>query len=130
MKYTGLDGKQYSINFAYYQNNSNISRKSKYHLMARELIRDMFPANPIFEEVTVPGTRMHIDFFLPTQYMIVEVHGEQHYKDNSFFYESVADFISAKQRDKSKQEWCEINNLKYIELPYKETIDEWRKRLS
>lgn len=130
MKYIGLDGKQYSINFAQYEINSSISRKSKYHLMARDLLKELFPVNPIFEEVNLPGTRMHIDFFLPTQHMVVEVHGEQHYVDNSFFYSSVSDFIATKRRDRSKQEWCEINNLIYIELPYKESIDEWKRRLS
>lgn len=130
MKYVGLDGKSYTLNFAHYEKNSSVSRKSSYHLAARELISEMFPANRIFEEVTLPGTNLHIDFFLPSQYMIVEVHGEQHYVDNSFFYKSVSDFMAAKRRDNMKKEWCDINNLKYVELPYKESIDEWKQRLS
>lgn len=129
MKYIGLDGKEYKINFAHYEHNSNISRKSQYHLAARKLLKELYPANPVFEEIQVPSTRLRLDFFLPTQHMVVEVHGEQHYTDNSFFYSSVQDFIAARKRDLRKQEWCEMNNLTYIELPYKETIDEWKRRL-
>lgn len=129
MKYLGLDGKKYSINLSEYQNNSNITHKSQYHLKARELLREQFPANPVYEEVPLPGSKLYADFFLPTQNMLVEVHGEQHYSDNSFFYKTYADFIHAKKRDRLKQEWCQINNIQYVELCYKDNIDEWRKRL-
>lgn len=131
MKYTGLDNKQYNINFNQYSCNANRSNKSKYHLAARELLHELFPANPIFEEVLLPGckSKLYADFFIPTQDVIIEVHGEQHYVDNSFFYKSASDFISAKKRDRDKLDWCINNNLRYIELPYKESIDEWRTRL-
>jgi hypothetical protein len=72
---------------------------------------------------------LYADFFIPTQMMLVEVHGEQHYSDNQFFYKTKLDFIKAQQRDRKKIEWCEMNNYKYIELSYKETLDEWREKL-
>lgn len=131
MKCVGLDGKRYSINLAEYQTNTNVSGKSKYHLLARELIRETLPSNPVYEEVLLPGcrTKLYADFFLPTQHLIVEVHGEQHYEDNSFFYSTPLDFAKAKLRDNDKRAWCEANSILYVELPYKESLDEWRKRL-
>lgn len=134
MKLIGLDNKVRSLNLTPYLNNSVVTNKSQYHLKARQLLQELFPANPIYEEVPLPGTTksgkmLCADFFLPTQSMIVEVHGEQHYTDNSFFYASRMEFLQAKKRDSNKQEWCEINKLIYIELPYKESLDEWKRRL-
>jgi len=134
MKLLGLDGKTYSLNLSQYQGSLNSTNKSQYHLKARELIRELYPRNPIYEEILLPGGRsagsmLYADFFIPTQMMLVEVHGEQHYSDNTFFYKTKLDFILAQQRDRKKAEWCEMNSYKYVELSYKETIDEWREKL-
>ena len=39
-------------------------------------------------------------------------------------------FLKAQKKDREKVEWCELNNIKLIELPYNESTDEWTKRLS
>ena len=39
-------------------------------------------------------------------------------------------FIKAQKRDKEKIEWCELNCIKYIELPFNENTEEWTKRIS
>lgn len=62
--------------------------------------------------------------------MCVEVHGEQHYKFVPFYHNNILDFVKAQKRDKSKQEWCKINNISYVSLPYNETLEEWTKRLN
>lgn len=33
------------------------------------------------------------------------------------------------KRDNEKKEWCELNNIQLVELPYNEDINEWRKRI-
>ena len=38
-------------------------------------------------------------------------------------------FLRHKKRDKDKQEWCNINKIEYIELPYNESLQEWKKRI-
>lgn len=131
MKYIGPDNKSYNINFNQYAQNSRNDNKSQYHLYARELIAEIFVNNPVYEEVLLPGCEslLYADFFIPTQNKVIEVHGEQHYTDNSFFYRSYADFLKAKKRDRTKQEWCRINRIDYIELSYKESVDEWRAKL-
>jgi len=37
--------------------------------------------------------------------------------------------MKKKKRDRDKIEWCNINNIKYIELPYNETENQWIERM-
>lgn len=128
MKVVGLDGKYYSLNFGKYATQRGVG--SQYHETAKQLLVEMFPCNIIYEEVVLPGTNsLRADLFIPTQNMVVEVHGEQHYKDSTYFFPSYQDYIHAKRRDNDKKEWCLLNKIRYVELPYKESIDEWKRRL-
>lgn len=133
MKCLGLDGRQYSLNLSQYQSSLTATHnKSSYHVKARELIKAKYTFNPIYEEVLLPGTRserLYADFFLPTQRLLIEVHGEQHYNDIPFFYENHGDFLAAQSRDRKKVEWCDINGFTFVELSYKETEDEWKRKL-
>ena len=55
------------------------------------------------------------DFYLPKQNIIIEVHGEQHYKDSNFFGKT----LQEQQRiDKYKKDFCIKSGYKYIEIPY------------
>jgi hypothetical protein len=113
--------------------NSTIDHKSSYHIAARQLIRSLFPTLQILEEVPISVRKseiLYLDFYLPLKKMCIEVHGEQHYKFVSFYHNSILDFVKAQKRDKYKQEWCEINNISYVSLPYNETLEEWTKRLN
>lgn len=38
-------------------------------------------------------------------------------------------FMKHKKRDLDKQEWCSVNSIQYIELPFNETIEEWKDRI-
>ena len=38
-------------------------------------------------------------------------------------------FLKHRKRDQQKKEWCEKNDIKYVELPYSESEEEWRDRL-
>lgn len=84
---------------------------------------------PILEEVSLPGSRLVADFLIPNYKLMIEVHGEQHYTANSFFYDNPLDFKRAQLRDVKKKEWCELNEIDFIELSYKETLDEWEQRI-
>jgi predicted adenine nucleotide alpha hydrolase (AANH) superfamily ATPase len=79
------------------------------------------------EEVTVHIRKnqiAYLDFFVPLVKLCIEVHGEQHYKFTPFYHTNILAFAKAKKRDQEKKEWCEINNIKYVELPYNKT-EEW-----
>ena len=90
------------------------------------------PTVQVMEEVLVPLTRYekgYFDFYINTLKLVVEVHGQQHYKFNSLFHSSAQDFVNQKKKDRRKQEWCEYNNITYVELPYNEDTDKWKLRI-
>ena len=48
---------------------------------------------------------------------------------NTFYHSSRQDFINQKKRDNDLKEWCEINNMTYVELPFDEGEEQWKKRI-
>ena len=110
-----------------------INNRSSFHLKARELITDTFPTLQILEEVPIPLRRnetLYLDFYLPLKKLCIEVHGEQHYKFVSFYHNNMLSFLKSQRRDIEKEEWCEINNIKYIVLPHYEDDKQWQERLN
>lgn len=131
MKYLGLDGRQYTLTF-----NSTIRGTcSSYHLRARQLLKDMFPFDRIFEEIALPGVKsvkngqLYLDFLIPSKDLAIEVQGEQHSKYTPFFHDNKLDFGRAQFRDNRKREWCEMNNITLIELNFDEDDNEWRCKI-
>ena len=97
-----------------------------------DLLKELFPTVQILEEVLVPITRnerAYFDFYINTLKLAVEVHGQQHYKFNSMFHSSAQDFANQRRKDMRKQDWCEYNNITYVELPYDEKVEEWKTRI-
>lgn len=131
MKVKGLDNREYTLSLIGKESKS-VSNKSKYHILAREVIKRIYPSLKLAEEVHIPGlkTPMYLDFFMPLMKIAVEVQGEQHYKFNSFFHVNKMEFFQAKSRDRMKKSWCELNDISIVELPYNETEEQWEERLS
>lgn len=105
-----------------------VTNKSSYHLTARQMILDIYPTLQLLEEVPIyihRGDTLYLDFYLPLKKICIEVHGEQHYKFIPFYHNTTLNFLKAQKRDREKQEWCEINSIKYIALPYN-SQNEWR----
>lgn len=130
MKCRGLDGREYHIEEKRYKSQGDDLNKSSLHLLARKLIKSIFPFDVLLEEVPLPSTRLFADFLLPLPRLVIEVHGEQHYKFNKLFHKDSTAFAESVFRDKLKIEWCNHNNIKLIELPYNESEDEWRNRIN
>jgi very-short-patch-repair endonuclease len=106
--------------------------RSKLHLTARDLLSRLFPTVQVLEEVPAPITRnekLFFDFYINTLKLVIEVHGVQHYKFNSLFHTSAQDFANQRKRDLRKREWCEYNNITYVELPYNENEEQWKYRI-
>jgi len=89
----------------------------------------MYPTQPVLEEVPIPGLGLFCDFFLPLRNVVIEVHGEQHYKFIPFFHGDRFGFAKSKKRDREKTQWCEMNNLRMAILPFSENDSEWRTRI-
>lgn len=103
--------------------------RSELHLRVRELLRSMYPTQPILEEVPIPGMGLFADFYLPLRKVVVECHGEQHYKFVAHFHKDRRTFMASKNRDQSKIDWCHLNNICIAILPFSETDDEFRARI-
>src|SRR5690606_7155155 len=95
---------------------------------AVELVKELFPNQNIIEEVELPGTKkagliknLYADIFVPSIPILIEVHGEQHYEYSPFFHKSRLDFLKQKKKDRHKIEWCQLNNIIYVELPYNDS---------
>lgn len=131
MKVKGLDNKEYVWSLSGYKPKKDDSRpRSKYHKQGRELLNQLFGLEPILEEVFLPGsTGLYADFYLPRRNMIVETHGEQHYQYSRLFHDDRYDFRDQQNRDKRKAEWCKLNCIRFVVLPYSEDINEWRNRI-
>lgn len=133
MKIRDLNNEQHNWSLSGYVVKANDSRpRSKLHLAARDLLKELFPTVQILEEVLVPITRnerAYFDFYINTLKLVVEVHGQQHYKFNSMFHSSAQDFANQRRKDMRKQDWCEYNNITYVELPYDEKVEEWKTRI-
>ena len=133
MKIIGLDNKEYNWNVTKYKKRKSCS---KLHYRAREVLTAEFPYDIIYEELTLPGTKnerqvrpLFADFFVSSRNFIVEVQGEQHYKFNNFFFDNKMEFYKAQARDRNKKEWCDINNILLVCLPFNETNEQWLKRI-
>ena len=81
------------------------------------------------EDDTLPLQYLSADFWLlhGREYIIIEYHGEQHYKDIPYFYEGrVRNFAVQQHRDRYLRQYCHDNGIRLIEIPYSEfnRIDE------
>jgi hypothetical protein len=126
----GLDNKEYKLILK----SKPRQNASKPHIIARELLKKIFPNEIIYEEILLKGSKrfnkkdLYADFFIKSFMLLIEVHGEQHYK-KGFFHKTKLEFIQAQSNDSRKREWCELNNIIYIELPSKESENEWKERI-
>lgn len=129
MNIRDLDGNLISWHITGNISKDTTIKKSNYHLKARELIKKLFPTMQILEEVPInirKSETLYLDFYIPLTKKCIEVHGEQHYEFTPFYHPNRLSFLKAQKRDKEKKEWCEINGIRYIELPYNQT-EEWEK---
>ena len=127
-----LDGRLQQWSLTGSISHGKLQNKSELHLLARSILKECFPTLQILEEVSIPvrrGEILYLDFYLPLSKKCIEVHGEQHYKFVTFFHIDIMGFAKHKKRDSEKKEWCEINNIKYIELPYNLSSEEWKARI-
>lgn len=126
MNSVGLDGYEYKISLASLTTKSSLNNKSNFHLLARELLKQNYPTLQILEEMPIQirkSETLYMDFFIPLSKKCIEVHGEQHYEFTPFYHRTKLDFFKQQKRDREKREWCHINNIAYIELPYNKQED-------
>lgn len=138
MKFIGFNKKIYNIDLKKYlvKYGEDTKKRSGYHILARNLLLDIYKGYFIYEEVKLPGSRpaakksvLFLDFFIPRVSLGIEVHGKQHYEFSPHFHKDKAGWIDHKYRDSEKQRWCELNSIDLIVLSYADSIDQWREQL-
>lgn len=137
MKAIGFNGREYVWNLSKYDVYDNDTKKrSKHHLRARKLLKEIYHSYRILEEVKLPGSTaphkrsvLYLDFFIPNLRLGIEVHGQQHYEYNPFFYKTKAAFLKAQTRDEDKLKWCELNDIELIVLRHSDNDDDWRSAI-
>lgn len=129
MKIVGLDGKAHKLTLG--DEVRSMRGKSILHVLARGVIKKVFPTMKLCEEVHMPGckTPMYLDFFIPLSKIAIEVQGQQHYKFVGHFHKDKSAFYAGKRRDMDKKTWCGLNDVVLIEFPYNETEEQWEERL-
>lgn len=108
------------------------SNISNLHKSVLSLLLEIYPTIPILQEISIPLRRnetLYLDFYIPLLKKAIEAHGEQHYKFVAHYHSNAMGFIKHKKRDAEKQEWCDLNSIEYIELPFNESKDEWKQRI-
>ncbi len=111
---------------------TDLRPRSDLHKRAREIIKVLFPTSPLKEEVPIPVRPrqiLYFDLYLSLQHLAIEVHGKQHFAFSKFFHKTKQGFIKQKRNDSDKKEWCEINGIKLVILPYNEDDNEWTERI-
>jgi len=113
----------------YEVNLDDIRPRSSLHIRCRELLRQMYPTQPVLEEVPIPGERLFCDFYLPMRKVVIECHGQQHDVFTPHFHKTKAEFRVSQNRDRRKIEWCHMNNIRVAVLPYDETDEQWQTKI-
>jgi hypothetical protein len=117
MKFKTLDGKDRTLkNAKSYIINWDNKSKSKFQFEVKKYLKKYWSGDVVFEEIKVVGTRLSLDFFNATKKVAIEVQGHQHFKYVKFFHGNRVNFLNQIKRDFKKIEFCELNNIKLVEI--------------
>ena len=95
--------------------------RGKFQSKVGVMLAELFKGSHILEEFPCVGDGLHLDFFVPTKRLAVEVQGTQHTKFNKFFHQDKAAFVRQKMNDKRKVLWCELNEIRLVKIAWGES---------
>lgn len=70
----------------------------------------------------ISSSKLRFDFYLPDYNLCIEFDGIQHYKPVDIFG-GEEEFLKTQMRDKIKNQWCELNNIKLIRFNYMQSVE-------
>jgi very-short-patch-repair endonuclease len=97
--------------------------KSKFQKSVKDFLCKYWCNDIVFEELKIVGTRMSFDFYNANKNIAVEVQGEQHTKFVKFFHNNRLKYLEQLKRDDKKMRFCEINEIKLVEIYPQDIID-------
>lgn len=125
-----LNGNESELNLT--KKKSRTREKSKIFEQALLLIKELYPALTTCEEIAIkvqPGTILYIDLYVPALELAIEIHGKQHFEYTPHYHKHKHRFGRSRLNDDLKKEWCELNKIRYVELKYDESREQWADKL-
>ena len=117
MKFKTLEGKDRTVrNIKKFIIKWDDKSRSKFQFNVKTFLKKYWAADVVFEELTIVGTRLSLDFYNANKKIAIEVQGQQHFKYTPFFHGNRANYLKQIKRDYKKIEFCEINNIKFVEI--------------
>ena len=87
-----------------------------------KIIRLLRASNIKFERektfADLRGGKFRYDFYLPLYNILIEVDGEQHFKQVKVFFMICSDFLKQQENDRRKNSYALANNIPLIRIPY------------
>lgn len=127
MKFKKLNGQEKYKNISDRKVKWNDKSRSIIQFEVKQFLKKYWEYDLVFEEMPVTGTKMTLDIVNYTKRIAVEVHGKQHGQFVKFFHGNRNNYRRQIERDDAKQKWCEINNIKYVDI-YPQDIKELNKQ--
>lgn len=123
MKFKTLEGKEKTIkNIKKLIINWTGKSRSKFQFSVKEFLMPYWKGDVVFEELRIVGTRLSLDFYNANKKVAIEVQGQQHFKYVKFFHGSRLNYLDQMKRDVKKNEFCEINDIKLVEIYPKDVL--------
>ena len=131
MNFKTLYGKEKPIRNPHkYKIKWNGKSRSKFQKNVKKYIYKHWKYDAVYEDFRVIGTQLSLDFYNHNRKIAVEVQGAQHLQFVKHFHKTRANFVRQIKRDTKKLEFCEINNIKLIEIyPEDELSEEFFAKL-
>ena len=94
-----------------------------------EFIKDLYSSYTVLWEVPIVSLGLRFDIFVKELGIAIEVDGDQHNKNNSFFYKEFYDAKRAFIADQNKNDFAELNGIKMVRLVYKDALKMTKEEL-
>lgn len=99
--------------------------RSKFQFKVKNFLKPYWENHVVFEEFPVVGTRLSLDFYNANKKIAIEVQGGQHTRYVPYFHGGhKVNYLSQLQRDNDKFKFCDINDIKLVEIYDSDIVDE------
>lgn len=120
MKFICLNGREINISVRPSKNPIGKIHRSKLQTLVGQKLIERYPYEQICQDWVLPKSHLSLDFFIPRLIIAIEVNPIEsaHTKHNSFFHGQITEgkFARQKRNDTEKARFCELNNIKLIEI--------------